>query len=314
MPSPEFYKALLNHITDGVYFVDRRRSITYWNSGAEALTGYGQDEVIGRRCWHNILRHVDDQGRQLCRGWCPLVATMMDGAEREADVYLHHKQGHRVPIHVRTMAMRDDAGAIVGGIETFSPRAGHAPQEGEPQRQEALLDPITKIGNRRYIEQQLRARLDELGRYGQGFGALLLDINGLQQINDTHGRAIGDQVLHMVANTLASCIRAGDHVGRWGGDEFLVVLPYAEQAAIEGLARRLCFLVRQSFLLLDRRIIKVTVSAGVALAERADTVDALLRRLEQQVRHGQAAPEDDLVDPCAACGLLPEDQTEQRAP
>ena len=74
-----FYKALLDNLYDGVYFVDVERSIIYWNRGAERLTGYGGDEVIGHYCRENILEHVDDMGSRLCESdlcpWGPILSV-----------------------------------------------------------------------------------------------------------------------------------------------------------------------------------------------------------------------------------------------
>ena len=80
-----FYKEILDHLYDGVYFVDRERRITYWNHGAERITGYLAEQVMGRRCADNILEHVDAAGRLLCTGMCPLAASMLDGQQKEAD-------------------------------------------------------------------------------------------------------------------------------------------------------------------------------------------------------------------------------------
>ncbi len=72
------YKSLIENIFDGLYLVDKDRSIIYWNKVAEKITGYRSEEVIGRRCRDNILVHVDDNGQSLCHGRCPLQATIQD--------------------------------------------------------------------------------------------------------------------------------------------------------------------------------------------------------------------------------------------
>ncbi len=114
-----FYKSLLDSMADGVYFVDTDRRITSWNKAAERITGYTAREVLGRSCADNVLRHVDESGRELCVAGCPLAAVVQDGRMREARVYLHHKLGHRTPVDVRATAMRDAAGKIMGAVEIF---------------------------------------------------------------------------------------------------------------------------------------------------------------------------------------------------
>jgi PAS domain S-box-containing protein len=98
----DFYERLLDGISDGVYFMDRDRIIRYWNHGAERITGFKKDEVIGTACRDNVLMHVDDAGTSLCLAeFCPALATITDGQERSAEVYLHHKEGYRLPVLAR---------------------------------------------------------------------------------------------------------------------------------------------------------------------------------------------------------------------
>jgi PAS domain S-box-containing protein len=88
---PDFHRSLLDQLSDGVYFVDRQRRITYWNRGAERLTGYAAHEVVGRRCKDGILMHCDDRGEVLCGARCPLLDAMRDERPRECHVFLHHR-------------------------------------------------------------------------------------------------------------------------------------------------------------------------------------------------------------------------------
>ena len=83
------YRDLVDNMSDGVYFVDRTRTITYWSRGAERLTGYHASEVVGRRCLDGILNHVDECGTELCGAGCPLKATIRDGRCRDAHVFMH---------------------------------------------------------------------------------------------------------------------------------------------------------------------------------------------------------------------------------
>ena len=101
-----FYKDIIDNLYDGIYFVDRDRVITYWNKGAERITGYSPAQTIGRSCRDNLLNHVTASGVQLCQNHCPLAAVMEDGREREVEVFLHHAQGHRLPVMIRATGSR----------------------------------------------------------------------------------------------------------------------------------------------------------------------------------------------------------------
>ena len=139
----KFYQDLLDKMSDGVYFVTVDRNITYWNSGAERITGYGADEVLGHSCGEGLLRHVTGAGRQLCLHGCPLLAVMEDGKPRKAQVYLHHKDGHRVPVTVRGQALRFPDGQIVGSVEVFHIRGANPYASQRRDRRDDSLDTVT---------------------------------------------------------------------------------------------------------------------------------------------------------------------------
>ena len=86
---------LLDDLYDAVYFVDTERRIFYWNRAAEALTGFAASEVVGKRCGDDLLCHLDESGRSLCRNDCPLSRSMQLGIGCRADVYLRRRDGHR---------------------------------------------------------------------------------------------------------------------------------------------------------------------------------------------------------------------------
>ncbi|MEO8355550.1 MAG: diguanylate cyclase, partial [Chloroflexota bacterium] len=210
----DFYKNIIDNLYDGVYLVDRDRIITYWNKGAERITGYSATQTVGRACRDNLLNHVTANGIQLCLNHCPLAAVMEDGREREAEVFLHHANGHRMPVTVRATAMRDQTGNIIGAIESFSTSTSllHSQREIRELRQIAITDPLTGIGNRRHLEGRLSAAIAEFKNNSSIAGLLFMDVDHFKQFNDLHGHSTGDKVLRMVAQTLHHSLRATDTV------------------------------------------------------------------------------------------------------
>ena len=151
----KFYQDLLDQMSDGVYFVNLDRRITYWNGGAERITGYGAHEVLGHSCAEGLLRHIRDSGQQLCLHRCPLLAVMKDGNAREAHVFLHHKDGQRVPVTVWGQAIRSPGGEIVGSVEVFHAR-GANPYSGQRQdRKDDSVDTVTGLARRGFGELHL---------------------------------------------------------------------------------------------------------------------------------------------------------------
>ena len=280
--SESFYHAILDNLYDGVYFVDRGRKITYWNKGAERITGYPSGEVIGNRCSDNILMHVDSRGTLLCRDLCPLAATMLDGSDRTDDVYLQHKDGHRVSVNVRITPLRDEQGEIIGGVEVFTENSQKlsAIARMEAFEKLAYLDPLTGTANRRFAEITLHARHEEFRRYGWPFGLIFIDIDRFKCINDECGHVAGDEVLKMVAKTLMNSARSFDVVARWGGDEFIAVITNVDYEQLVATANRFRSLVERS----NRAagpVKQVTISIGATLARGDDTEETLLERADR---------------------------------
>ena len=271
--SPEMFRLLLDNLHEGVYFVDTDRVIQYWNKGAERISGYSADEVTGRKCSDGILTHVDDEGTCLCMGACPLAATIDDGRQRDTRIYLKHKDGHRLPVEVGASPIRDASGAIVGGIETFHDASTimSALEEADRLKDLALLCPLTGLGNRRYTEDTLAQRLDEMKRKETALGILFIDIDHFKNINDSFGHEVGDIVLKMVSRTMAAAMRSYDFLGRWGGEEMLAILPIAERADVKGIGERLRLLVKRSSQSSSKGKLSVTVSVGGYVCKAEDT-------------------------------------------
>jgi len=277
-----FYKNLLDNIYDGVYFVDINRKILYWNTSAEKLTGYESSEMVGRHCWDNILMHVDNKGISLCKGFCPLVKATTEQRMLEEEIFLRHKDGHRVPVLVRVSPVRDSNGQVIGALEIFSDNSPKITlmQRIEEIRKMALLDPLTQLGNRGYAENSLHARFDEMERYNWPFGVLFIDIDHFKEVNDSYGHDVGDKVLKMVAMTLRNSVRASDIVARWGGEEFVAIMLAVTKDQLYALANKIRILVEKSSFTARQNRIKVTVSIGAALAQPGDTVSTLIARAD----------------------------------
>ncbi len=277
------YQKLLAHIRDGVYFTDSDRRIVYWNKGAERITGYSAEEVVGRCCRDNILVHVDENGLSLCKGHCPMAATIADAQPREASVFLHHKQGHRVPVQVRAIALNDEQGRVAGAAEFFNDTSSQETLQARIQELEnlALLDSLTQLPNRHHIEPELVSRFHEIQRLQVSFGFLFMDIDHFKRFNDTYGHDVGDEVLRVVARTLKASMRPFDLVGRWGGEEFVCILRNVQAPLLLPIANRMRALIEASSVKAGNRMLGVTVSIGATLATAEDSLETLIKRADR---------------------------------
>ncbi|MCA9524160.1 MAG: sensor domain-containing diguanylate cyclase [Myxococcales bacterium] len=281
-PIVDLFPQLVESLREGVYLVDRDRLITYWNSGAEAITGFSRDEVVGHHCFANILRHIDEAGTQLCFKGCPLQQSIRDGQKRQAAVYLHHKDGHRVLVNVQTVPIRDGQGAVIGGLEVFHVGGDRTTAEQlEALRQKALIDDLTGVANRRFAEIELNARIRETDRYDWRSGFIFVDVDHFKSVNDRFGHPVGDQVLKMVAATLSGAVRSHDMVARWGGEEFVALFSRLEgNEQLRMLAERLRMLVERSGLRDEARSVKVTISLGATMVRSDDSLESLVKRAD----------------------------------
>jgi PAS domain S-box-containing protein len=110
---------LRDALRDGMYFVDRERKITHWSEAAETVSGHTAADTVGKYCYNNVLGHVDGKGTSLCTKECPLASVMIDGQPLEVQMYMMHKQGHRLAVSVRAQAVFNSEGKIVGAVEMF---------------------------------------------------------------------------------------------------------------------------------------------------------------------------------------------------
>ena len=184
------YKKIIDDLRDGLYIVDRDRRVVFWNQAAERISGFSAEEVIGKHCADNILCHVDDIATNLCSSACPLAKTISNGASCDADVFLHHKNGHRVPVSVRVTPLCDDEGNIIGGVEMFSDTSYKSANDQRLEELEklALLDGLTQLANRRYLDRELEARMEEMSRYEIPFGVLFMDLDDFKKIGNVEFR------------------------------------------------------------------------------------------------------------------------------
>lgn len=277
------FDSLAEALHDGIYCLDLHGRIAYWNRAAEEITGFTRAEVLGSRCSDNLLVHVDAAGQSMCLGHCPMRLSLADGQRREGVAWLKHKKGHRVPVHVRVAPLLDAAGKTVGTVETFSDdtaRQALTARIADVEKM-AMLDALTGLPNRRYLEMTLDLRVDELRKYGWPYGVLLVDVDHFKSVNDEHGHEAGDRVLKAVADTMSRSSRLFDVVGRWGGEEFLVVLSHVPREQLVAVGERLRALAATCSVPAERGPVRVTISVGAAMGEAGETAAQVLARADK---------------------------------
>jgi len=274
---------IINNLYEGIYIVDKSRKLIYWNKSAEDITGYKGSEVVGSYCSDNILQHVDVDGNSLCVLGCPLAGVIEDGNPRDFEVFLHHKDGHRVPVLVRALPLKDKNEDIIGVLEIFSENSvrKNILEKIKSLEKLAMLDELTQIPNRRYVENTIKLRFDEYLLNGENFGIIFSDIDHFKKFNDDYGHDVGDLVLKTVSKTFSNNLRGNDIIGRWGGEEFVGIFSGIDGEGLKKIAEKLRTLVENTYVNVDNNKINVTISAGATLVNSKDDINTIIKRADK---------------------------------
>lgn len=190
------------------------------------------------------------------------------------------KQGVRWRLGNARPEKLEDGSILWHGFITDITESKHLQEELE---QQAHLDYLTGLPNRRYFMEQAERELSRALRYGASLSALMLDIDQFKEVNDTYGHKIGDLVLQKLSEVCQAALREVDVIGRLGGEEFAVLLPETDGYHALEIAERLRISIAQTVLLPEReRPMNFTVSVGVAqlIANEVD-LDVLLHQADQ---------------------------------
>lgn len=260
-------------IPDAVVVTDPEGVIVFANRSAEAMTGYGRSELIGRTVEMLVparLRgiHVRHRRTFYRRGEARLMG---DGL---IDLSLRRKDGSVLPVEISLGPAGSNTVAVIRD-ETERRRMEEALEH------RALHDPLTDLANRSLFFDRLRQSIHAARRDGTHVALVMLDLDGFKAINDTRGHATGDAVLHIVADRLRDGLRATDTAARLGGDEFAWIFPrVTTRRSVETVVRKRLTGAQQP-VTVDGERIEVGVSAGIALyPDDGRDPDALMRHAD----------------------------------
>lgn len=281
---------VLEQLHDGVCLLDLKDRIRFWNSGAERITGYTKEEVVGRNCHERVFSHSDQNGCAACGDACPSKKAISLGERQDAEYFLHHKNGYRLPISLRVAPLRGHAGSVIGTIHIFAerPQGLAALAHAKDYERFTFLDPLTEAGNRKYTEVALHQAIEAFARYGRRPGVAIIDVDRLSQVNRSFGLQVGDQVLKAVTKTVISCLRPYDFLGRWGDDQFYAILADTHAEHLASLANQCRGQVAGSALDLGAHCVQMSISLGTSLLVPNDTLSTWLGRAERNLREAKS--------------------------
>lgn len=163
----------------------------------------------------------------------------------------------------------------------------------EALREAAQHDPLTGLGNRRYLMERLDQESARAARKQSIYAVGILDVDFFKTVNDRYGHDAGDRVLGDIARTLQASLRQGDICGRWGGEEFLVILPDTALEAAHAVARRICDGIRA--IRTSGVTLPVTASMGLAASQPGEALAGLVKRADDALLAAKNTGRDRIV-------------------
>ena len=179
-------------------------------------------------------------------------------------------------------------GALRNSIEALRTRE-------ENLAQALSTDALTEVASRRSVLETLQSTLDHSHRHAQWAGVILLDLDHFKQINDRHGHRTGDKVLEVAATRIRTSLRPMDTVGRYGGDEFLIVLPGGEPATSLKIAERVQLKLSSDLVHANGATIRITASQGIAVSDGSEDPQVVIERADAALYTAKRAGRDRLV-------------------
>ena len=278
----EVLHSITNAAQDAVIMTDSEDRVTYWNPAAARMFGYAENEASGKTL-HELI--VPERHREQARTGLSRFASSGGGQRvgRTTTLQARHKNGQEFPVDISLsgIKLRGQWNAI--GIARD---ATERVRTEERLKQLATTDTLTGICNRRHFDEVLESEINRSKRFSSPLSFILFDIDHFKRINDTFGHQAGDRVLTQLAVIVGDTIRTTDLFARWGGEEFVVLLPGSDLHAGRLLAEKLRIaLENHTFSDVGR----VTCSFGVAEYVAGDNADALMKKVDRCLYHAKTS-------------------------
>ena len=274
----QWNELLLNSAGEGIYGVGQGGALTFINPAALAVLGFSKEEVLGKNV-HQVIHHHYQDGTPYPQEECPIYLTRQDGIRRQVEEVYFRKNGDSFPVQMTVTPMHE-RGKIMGVEVVFQDISSRKKMEQELTRL-ATTDPLTGVANRRRFLEQMEMELARVRRFGTQAAFLMVDVDHFKKINDTHGHAMGDEVLRHLADLSLAQLRRIDLFGRLGGEEYGILLPGTDQIGALQVAEDFRRIVEASPLQTNQGTVPFSVSIGATAFDRSDkTPDQVLARAD----------------------------------
>jgi PAS domain S-box-containing protein len=278
-PGPEVFQAVVDRIETGVYVIDHRHRVVYWNHGAERITGLRSQEMLGRSCESHLGLDLLDHNPAACVHQCPLERG--DGEiRRDVTVGMRHRAGHLLRVRLWSMAIRNVSGEITGAVKVFTDRAKTA-DVAEQQSglfEESHVEP--RFPGRAAAEAILQSQIESCSLQSSKCALIRIKLEELEQFQRGHGHEAASAIVREVGRTLRDMMRRGDFLGGWTHGSFLAMLPGCGLGPLSRLGERMQEAASRVTISWWGDRLSLKASVRVAFVEPGDTVESLEKRLD----------------------------------
>ena len=278
---------------DGFFLLDARENYCIWSDGMPGLTALPVQQVL-RRSWQTtdvlLAPAAEDSVAATERDDTMIVQALRTGRSQFASRRCRVSGNTWIKADVYTMPVIGPGQKIAGVIQLIRNKSRVSPDDVGRLTKLAMCDSLTGVANRGQLESRLRQLLEEFHAQDgtRSLSVIFLDVDHFKRINDTHGHQVGDQVLIDLARLLQHETYSLEVIGRYGGEEFVIVCPDTDLDAAVRRAERLRTSIMKSSIG-GITGLSVTSSFGVAAARRIDTVQSLLERADTCLYNAKAA-------------------------
>ncbi|HHY41790.1 MAG TPA: PAS domain S-box protein [Thermoanaerobacterales bacterium] len=279
----EILSTVMKYAGDAIVMIDDKGKVTFWNPAAERILGYSREEIIGKEL--HALAIQDKRLYEAYREAFKKFRLTGKGSVvgKTVEMKTKHKNGHEIDLELSVSAVRiKDSWHAIAIIRDVSERK----RLEELLYRQSITDPLTNIYNRRFFMQMLEQEIERVQRNKKPFSLIMFDLDHFKNINDRFRHAAGDMVLKSVADTVRRRIRKTDCFARWGGEEFIILLPETSLNNAVDLAEELR--KRISAMELEG-VDKITASFGVTEYKETDTIDIVLLRVDGMLYEAKGA-------------------------
>lgn len=287
-PTNDFCRIVLEAMPTGVYVVNREGKVTLWSAGAERLTGYLRQDVLGRLSEADLLEQPNDADNLPDRLY---PDTALQAGPRVTEISVRCKDGRYLAGQLRSVALRDDSGKYLGMLRAFEvdSLARFTNRRQDKLGAYGCLDPVTGVLNHSLNQARLKESLTLHALYPVPFCVMCYAVDDLSKLAERYAQAAVDAALRTIAHTFESGLRPTDFLGRWLDQEFLAILPECGENDVLKVGQRLSKLVQKAAVQWWGDVLHVTVSIGATIVHDNDNISTLLARAEQALRKGAEA-------------------------